>query len=79
MKNPSLRQELRYEPASVIPLKGGESLLDWLERNNRLVHRNVSIESDEDEDSDEEIAALMGVDGQSFDEDDDDAGDALDE
>ncbi|MGB0560793.1 MAG: DUF3134 domain-containing protein [Spirulinaceae cyanobacterium] len=70
MKNPSLRQEPRYEPASVIPLKRGESLLEWLEHNNRLVHR-VQLE-EEDEESEEELAALMGVDDKDFEEEDDD-------
>lgn len=70
MQNPSLRQEPRYEPATVIPLKRGESLLEWLESNNRLVHRTAQV--DEDEESEEEFAVLMGVDDKDFDDDDED-------
>ncbi|MBR8827010.1 MAG: DUF3134 domain-containing protein [Gomphosphaeria aponina SAG 52.96 = DSM 107014] len=39
MNNPSLRQEPRYEPATVIPLKQESSLIDWLIATNRLIPR----------------------------------------
>jgi len=63
MHNPSLRQEPRYEPATVIPLKQDTSLLDWLEQNNRLMPRE-SLESENEKylEEDEEIAQLMGED-----------------
>jgi hypothetical protein len=63
MNNPSLRQEPRYEPATVIPLKQDTSLLDWLEQNNRLMPRE-SLESENEKylEEDEEIAQLMGED-----------------
>lgn len=63
MNNPSLRQEPRYEPATVIPLKQDTSLLDWLEANNRLMPRE-SLESENEKylEEDEEIAQLMGED-----------------
>lgn len=70
MYNPSLRQEPRYEPAVVIPVKYDSSILDWLKANDRLIPR-------EREDSrsplkeDEEISELMDVDD-SYDDDDDD-------
>lgn len=41
MHNPALRQESRYEPASVIPLKQEYSLIEWLESNNRLIPRET--------------------------------------
>lgn len=63
MNNPSLRQEPRYEPATVIPLKQDTSLLDWLEANKRLMPRE-SAESENEKylQEDEEIAQLMGED-----------------
>ena len=63
MDNPSLSQEPRYEPATVIPLKQDISLLDWLEQNNRLMPRE-SLESENEKylEEDEEIARLMGED-----------------
>ncbi len=65
MKNPSLRQEPRYEPASVIPLKQDSSLLDWLEANNRLMPREgMESENEKYLEEDEEIAQLMGEDYQ---------------
>jgi len=66
MNNPSLRQESRYEPATVIPLKQDTSLLDWLEANNRLMPRE-SLESENEKylEEDEEIAQLMGEDYRS--------------
>ncbi len=72
MQNPALRQEPRYEPASVIPLKQGESLLYWLESNGRLLPREGVLEDDTLEDSEEEIAELMDVED---DDDDDDLDD----
>jgi hypothetical protein len=56
MKNPALRKEKRYQPAPVIPLTQDESLLDWLEANNRIIYRSdekdyslVDIELSEEE------------------------------
>ena len=63
MNNPSLRQEPRYEPASVIPLKQDTSLLDWLEANNRLMPKEApESENEKYLEEDEEIAQLMGED-----------------
>ncbi len=73
--NPALSQESRYEPAAVIPLKRGGSLLTWLQANGRLLPREQA-ESAEPllEESEEEIAGLMGVDDSDddFEPDDDD-------
>ncbi|NER08590.1 MAG: DUF3134 domain-containing protein [Okeania sp. SIO3C4] len=76
-KNPALSQESRYEPAAVIPLKRGGSLLTWLESNGRLLPREV-VETNEpalDEAAEEEIAGLMGVSADDDDDDDDFDGD----
>jgi len=65
MYNPSLRREPRYEPAAVLPVTREQTLIHWLESNNRLIHREIeegttSNISDEDVD----IAELMeGDDG----------------
>jgi hypothetical protein len=41
MYNPSLSQESRYEPASVIPVKKDSSLIDWLAATGRLIPREI--------------------------------------
>lgn len=68
-ENRALSQEARYEPASVIPLKRGESLLKWLASNNRLAPR----EKREEEKLIEEEEELSGLidDDKSSDADDD--------
>ena len=60
MYNPSLRQEPRYEPAAVIPLKQEHSLLDWLQSNDRIISRE--IEEQENNTQEEEISELMEID-----------------
>ena len=62
MKNRALRQELRYEPASVIPLKHKHSLLDWLESQNRLIPRDEDSKAAAPANSEGEISDLMGED-----------------
>lgn len=72
MKNPALRQESRYEPATVIPLKQETSLVDWLQANNRLISREVIEDHSSLLTDDEEISELMDVDDDPYlDEDDD--------
>lgn len=65
MYNPSLRREPRYEPAAVLPVTREQTLINWLESNNRLIQRDIEegpINSVSDEDVD--IAELMdGDDG----------------
>ena len=70
MKNPALTQELRYEPASVIPLKQESSLIDWLQANNRLIPREQKEKESSDNAEDPEIDELMGNE-EDFEEDDD--------
>lgn len=68
--NPALTQELRYEPAQVIPLKQETSLLDWLESNNRLIPRETtSPVDDSSSEEDEEISELMDADDSDYDGD----------
>jgi len=66
--NPSLREEPRFEPAGVIAMERESSLLDWLERNNRLLNRDPDDDFTE-VDEEEEISELMGADDNSYDED----------
>ncbi|MGB2924993.1 MAG: DUF3134 domain-containing protein [Limnothrix sp.] len=72
MKNPSLRQEPRYAPASVIALEQKVSLLEWLEQNDRIIFREkkevVSAMSD-----DQDISELMDDDG--FEEEEEESND----
>lgn len=65
MNNPSLRQEARYEPATVIPLKQDTSLIDWLKAKNRLMPEE-SLESEKEKYPEEEdLDQLMGEDYRS--------------
>ena len=68
MDNPALRQEPRYEPAVVIPIKQEYSLLEWLESKNRLIAREA-IEQEE-LNSEEEVSDLLMSDD-SYEEEDD--------
>jgi hypothetical protein len=77
MKNPALRQEGRYEPAPVIPLKQEGSLLDWLKTNNRIIFREDKIIEPQLHE-DEEISELIEGDELEYDKDRDDELDDLD-
>lgn len=46
--NPALEEESRNEPARIIPLKERESLLNWLERTDRLFKTHKTDKSHED-------------------------------
>lgn len=74
MKNPALRKEKRYQPAPVIPLTQDESLLDWLEANNRIIYReekdNPILEVELP--AEEEISDLIEGEDNSFHVDSDD-------
>ena len=70
MYNPSLREEPRNKPASVIPLQQDASILSWLEGTGRLLSRDGN---DFDYlDQEEEINALMAGEDGGFDDLDDD-------
>ena len=70
MDNPALRQEPRYEPASVIPLKNKYSLLDWLSSQNRLISRETQEEAAADDGKDD-MSELMDAEDSDYEEDDD--------
>lgn len=72
MKNPSLRQEPRYAPASVIALEQTNSLLEWLEENGRIIYREKKDDFLDDMIDDQELSELMDDDGFDDDIDDDD-------
>jgi Protein of unknown function (DUF3134) len=74
--NPSLREEPRDKPASVLYVHREPSILDWLERTGRLRARQPG---DFDYvDDEEEINDLMGNNDDYDDDDDDDLGDVED-
>ncbi|MGL5873078.1 MAG: DUF3134 domain-containing protein [Xenococcaceae cyanobacterium] len=81
MNNPSLHQESRYEPATVIPLKQEISLIDWLKANNRLIPRESHeipevVATGGELDTEELDGFIDGDDDDDFDDDfDDDADD----
>lgn len=66
--NPALRQEPRYEPAAVIPLKQEDSMLTWLQSEGRLILREAQ-EIDVPDEEDPELGDLMSIDN-ADDEDD---------
>lgn len=71
MYNPSLRRESRYEPAAVLPVTREESLIDWLENNNRLIYREIE-ESTSGNDEEVDIAELMDGDDNLYNDDSND-------
>ncbi|MBV5261197.1 DUF3134 domain-containing protein [Synechococcus moorigangaii CMS01] len=75
MKNPSLRQEPRYAPASVIALEQKTSLLEWLEENGRIIYREKKDDFLDDMIDDQDLSELMDDDGFDDDIDDDDDSD----
>ncbi len=76
MYNPSLREEPRHKPATVIPVKQESSILDWLEQTGRLLPREPK--DDQYLNNEEEITDLMGVEDNAYDDVDDDDGDEID-
>lgn len=72
MYNPSLRREPRYEPAAVLTVARDQSLLDWLEANNRLIYRESEEVLPEGVDEEVDIAELMDGDDSLYSEDSDD-------
>lgn len=71
MYNPSLRRESRYEPAAVLPVTREESLIDWLESNNRLIYREIE-EGISGNDEEVDIAELMDGDDNLYSDDSND-------
>ena len=70
MKNPALFEEVRYEPAKVIPLKQTKTLLDWLESEGRIIFREEKPRKSLEE-NDREIDDLMEVDDDFYGTNDD--------
>ena len=67
-ENPSLTQVSRDRHAPIIPVQTDSSILDWLERNGRLIPRDIQdVDLPENE---EEIAELMAGDDSTYDDDD---------
>jgi hypothetical protein len=81
MSLPSLRQEPRYEPAAVIPLKKDSSLLDWLEATGRLIKREPVevIPPPAAADEELELENFIDTDDSFYDEEDDSIDLELDE
>jgi hypothetical protein len=52
MRNPQLREEPRHQKAGVLPTTQRESILDWLQRNGKLLSRNTFDEESLNEDED---------------------------
>lgn len=70
MRNPALHEQLRSQPAAVIPVQRNASILDWLESTGRLLSRETGESGFLEEE--EEINELMAGEDNSFDLDDDD-------
>ncbi|MEM9541027.1 MAG: DUF3134 domain-containing protein [Cyanobacteria bacterium P01_E01_bin.42] len=66
--NPALRQEPRFEPAAVIPLKQEDSMLTWLQSEGRLILRETQEASATDEE-DPDLEGLMSIDNTDDDDD----------
>jgi hypothetical protein len=74
MYNPSLREEPRNKPASIVSTRQQVSILDWLNSTGRLIARET--DTFDYEDNTEELQELMvGDDATYLEEDDDDAAD----
>jgi hypothetical protein len=70
MYNPSLRREARYEPAAVLPVTREQTLINWLESNNRLIQREIEEGSTSNiSDEDVDIAELMDGDDNLYSDD----------
>jgi hypothetical protein len=73
MHNPSLREEPRNKPASILTSGQQVSILDWLESTGRLVARDGGTISFVYREDVEELQELMvGEEGGGFMDDDDD-------
>ena len=69
MYNPSLRREPRYEPAAVLAVTREETLINWLERNNRVIYRDKTKEEKANvSEEDIDITELMDGDDNNYEE-----------
>ncbi|WP_287128219.1 DUF3134 family protein [Candidatus Cyanaurora vandensis] len=67
MRNPTLREEPRYEKAAILPMAQRESILEWLQSKGRVVARqNIEMpvldEEEIEELFDEETEDTVDVD-----------------
>jgi hypothetical protein len=71
MYNPSLREEPRNKPASVVTSKQQVSILNWLESTGRLIARE-NVPSPFGNDTEELNELMLGDDTSYLDEEEDD-------
>jgi hypothetical protein len=71
MYNPSLREEPRNKPASVVTSKQQASILNWLESTGRLIAREA-VPSAFGDDTEELNELMLGDDTSYLDEEEDD-------
>jgi hypothetical protein len=57
--NPALNEESRNQPARIIPLRESESILNWLERTDRLFKSHECDRSYDD--VPEELEDIIGI------------------
>ena len=74
MRNPSLREQPRRQPAPVVSTKQTVSILGWLQQSNRLLERESELGYDYKNES-QELDALVVGDNYEDDDDDDDIDD----
>ncbi len=54
MRNPTLREESRYDKAAILPITNRENILDWLQSKGRVVARqHIETPLVDDEEIDE--------------------------
>ncbi|MEE3718299.1 DUF3134 domain-containing protein [Tumidithrix elongata RA019] len=71
MYNPSLREEPRNKPASVVTSKQQASILNWLESTGRLIAREA-VPSVYGDDTEELNELMLGDDASYLDDEEDD-------
>lgn len=64
--NPSLREEPRDQPPTVVPSPSGLSILDWLRKEGRLIEQPIEVPEMILEEDIDDIDDLIGDD---YDED----------
>ncbi len=71
MYNPSLREEPRDQPPTVVPSPSSLSIIDWLRQEGRLIEHPIEVPGVVLEEDIDDIDDLIGDDyGDDFDGDD---------
>ncbi len=71
MYNPSLREEPRDQPPTVVPSPSSLSIIDWLRQEGRLIEHPIEVPGVVLEEDIDDIDDLIGDDyGDDFDSDD---------